>query len=192
MRLVFVTMLALGVLAPLHTARPGPMPPARGSGIPPIVEDSGAPQQCTIAYLVTHVLTNDTFLVRMRLTPGDDARPVRNRFACPSPVPARFGIRALDACTVRADDANQCVYSDMARGFEREPIGRNTAENQSRCRSDQWNFIGLACRKSGAIDLCAVGCGNTEPEAIAQARTRCEEKHQASCAITQAAPIAVP
>lgn len=169
-----------------------PLPLARDSGIPPIIEDSGAPLQCTVAYLVTHTLNNDTFLVRMRITPDDSARPVRNRFGCPSPVPPRFGIRALDACTVRADDANQCVYADMARGFEREPIGRNTAANLSLCRSDLSNFICLACRKAGAFDLCAGGCGNTEPETVAQARSRCEEKHEASCPITATAPIAVP
>ena len=41
---------------------------------------------------------------------------------------ARVGLRALDVCTTRTGEAKYCVFADMARGFEREPDIRNTAE----------------------------------------------------------------
>lgn len=170
----------------------GPLPFERDLNIPPIVADSGAPAPCTITYLIADVLTNDTFVMRMRIAAAEEARPVRNRMPCPASVPARLSVRALDVCAIRVEDPNTCVYADMARGFENDRVGRNTASNSARCRSDQAEFIGLACWKSDTLDVCSVGCGNSEAEAKAQARARCEDKHQQSCRVTAVAPVLVP
>jgi hypothetical protein len=182
---LMISVAAVGTLG-------GPMPFQRDLFIPPIVEDSGAPLQCTVAYLVADITTNDTFLIRMRIAPSDVDRPVSNRLPCPNPIPPRLAVRALDACTVRAENPNRCVYTDMARGFEREPLGQNTASNGSRCRSDQFDFIGVACWNADGLDVCSVACGRTEVEAITQARTRCEDKHQQTCPKAAAAAIPVP
>lgn len=170
----------------------GPLPFERDLNIPPIVADSGAPAPCTITYLIADVLTNDTFVMRMRIAAAEEARPVRNRMPCPASVPARLSVRALDVCAIRVEDPNTCVYADMARGFENDRVGRNTASNSARCRSDQAEFIGLACWKSDTLDVCSVGCGNSEAEAKTQARARCEDKHQQSCRVTAVAPVLVP
>jgi hypothetical protein len=170
----------------------GPMEFDRDLGIPPVVADSGAPVPCTITYLIADILTNDTFVMRMRIAATEEARPVRNRMPCPTTVPARLSVRALDVCAIRVEDPNTCVYADMSRGFENDRVGRNTASNGARCRSDQSDFIGLACWKSDTLDVCSVGCGNTEAEAKAQAQARCEDKHQRSCRVTAAAPVLVP
>jgi len=169
-----------------------PMLFERDLGIPPVVEDSGAPAPCTITYLIADVSTNDMYAMRMRIEPTDEARPIRNRMPCPSPVPARLSVRALDVCAIRTENPNNCVYADMSRGFERDPVGRNTASNGARCHSDQSDFIGLACWKAEALDVCSVGCGQTAEEATARARARCEEKHQQSCRITGVVPVLVP
>lgn len=174
------------------TALAAPAPFQRDLSIPPVIEDTGAAAQCTVAYLVTDVTTNDTFLLRMRIAPAQILPAVRNRLPCPASIPPRLSVRALDACTVRVDDPNNCVYADMARGFEREPVGRNTSSNGSRCQSDRADFIGLACARKGALDVCSVGCGMTEDEAKTQARARCEDKHQAACPVTAAAEVLVP
>ncbi len=170
----------------------GPMLFERDLAIPPIVADSGAPAPCTITYLIADIVTNDTFVMRMRIAADEDARPVNNRMPCPASVPARLSVRALDVCAIRVEDPNTCVYADMARGFENDRVGRNTASNSARCRSDQSDFIGLACWKSDTLDVCSVGCGNSEPEAKTQARARCEDKHQQSCRVTAVAPVLVP
>lgn len=169
-----------------------PAPFLRDLAIPPVVEDTGAAAQCTVAYLVTDASTNDTFLLRMRIAPAQTLPAVRNRLPCPATIPPRLSVRALDACTVRVDDPNSCVYADMARGFEREPIGRNTSSNGSRCQSDRADFIALACARKGPQEVCSVACGMTEEGAKATARARCEDKHQAACPITAADAILVP
>ena len=123
---------------------------------------------------------------------AEEARPVRNRMPCPAAVPARLSVRALDVCAIRVEDPNTCVYADMSRGFENDRVGRNTSSNSARCRSDQAEFIGLACWKSDTLDVCSVGCGTSEADAKAQARARCEDKHQQSCRVTAVAPVLVP
>lgn len=183
----FQTLLLL--LAWPLVALAAPLPFDRDLSIPPVVEDTGAPVQCTIAYLITDIATNDTFLLRMRIAPGPNAKAQRNRMPCLSPIPPRLSVRAIDACAVRVEDPNQCVYSDMARGFEREPVARNTSSETSRCQSDQASFIALACARSGALDVCSVACGQSEDEAKAHARARCEDKHQTSCPTTSVASV---
>lgn len=187
--MLVVTLLA--VLLPT-TTRAAPLPFDRDLSIPPVVEDTGAPVQCTVAYLINDVVTNDTFLLRMRISPAQTVRAVRNRLPCPASIPPRFAVRALDACTVRVDDPNQCVYADMARGFERDPVIRNTASNGARCQSDQSEFIAIACARKGGLEVCSVACGGSAAEARQQARARCEDKHQASCPVVTAAEVAVP
>jgi len=179
-------------LVPPAPALAAPAPFQRDLSIPPVIEDTGAAAQCTVAYLVADTTTNDTFLLRMRIAPAQITPAVRNRLPCPASIPPRLSVRALDACTVRVEDPNTCVHADMARGFEREPVGRNTSSAASRCQSDRADFIGLACVRRGALDVCSVACGMTEDEAKAQARARCEDKHQDACPITAAAPVLVP
>jgi hypothetical protein len=164
----------------------------RDLAMPPVVEDQGKPAECTVVYLVSDISTNDIFAARMRIAPKDDARPVGHRMPCPNEIPPRVAARALDACAGRSTDPNNCVFTDMSRGFEREPAERNTASNVSRCTSDKAAFAGVACRRSGAMDICNVGCGDTEQGARAAARARCEDKHQAPCPITGAVAIPVP
>ncbi len=188
-RLIIAGLLTL-VSACAALAAPAPF--QRDLFIPPVIEDTGSAAQCTVAYLVTDVSTNDTYLLRMRIAPAQILPAVRNRLPCPATIPPRLSVRALDACTVRVDDPNNCVYADMARGFEREPIGRNTSSNGSRCQSDRADFIALACARMGSLDVCSVACGMTEQEAKATARARCEDKHQAACPVTSAEAVLVP
>lgn len=184
-------LLALLLLWPV-AAMSAPLPFDRDLAIPPVVEDTGAPVQCTVTYLIADTATNDTFLLRMRIAPAPNAKAQRNRMPCLSPIPPRLSVRAIDACAVRVEDPNQCVYADMARGFEREPIARNTSSDASRCQSDQAEFIALACTRIGALDLCSVACGQSEDEAKSHARARCEDKHQRSCPALSAASVADP
>lgn len=165
----------------------------RDMAIPPVVEDQARPAQCTIAFLVMDVATNDIFASRMRITPQPGARPQGNRMPCPEAVPARMATRAMDACTTRVDDPNKCVFADMSRGFELQPVERNTASNASRCSSDRANYVGLACwRTPEGLDVCNVACGAEEAAALSQARARCEDKHGRVCAITGAVPVLAP
>jgi hypothetical protein len=185
-----LTVLAW-LLAPA-IALGAPLPFDRDLGIPPVIEDTMAPAQCTVAYLISDTNTNDTFLMRMRIEPVEGTRPIGNRLPCPSPIPPRVSVRALAVCTIRAEHPNHCVYTDMARGFERERLARNTSSNAARCQSDQAEFIGLACWRTDGLDVCGVACGATEAEAVARARERCEDKHQQACPITGAAPVLIP
>jgi hypothetical protein len=98
----------------------------------------------------------------------------------------------MEPCLSRAGDLKQCVYGDMARGFESRPDIRQTAENTSRCASDLYQYIGVACWKSGDRDVCNVACGATEQETRDLARGRCEVKQQKRCDITGAAEILPP
>jgi hypothetical protein len=159
---------------------------------PPVIQDSTKPRQCTVTWLVDDIGTNDVYAIRMQITPDEDARPVGDRMPCPSNVPPRIAARALDACTARAADPRTCVFADMARSFEREQDIRNTAENTSRCASDQFSHIGIACWKSGGLDVCDVGCGKTPEGAETVARARCAEKQEKSCDSVGSVPILAP
>ncbi len=164
----------------------------RDLDIPPVIEDQARPAPCTAVYLVSDILTNDVFAARMRIESPENARPVGNRMPCPATIPPRVASRALDVCTSRNADPNNCVFSDMSRGFEQEPAERNTASNASRCTSDKAEFAGIACWKAGTLDVCNVACGETEAGARAAARARCEDKHQRTCVITGAVAIPAP
>lgn len=183
--------LILALLLLCCTARAAPVQFDLSLGLPDVVRDSEKPLACTITYLVTDVTTNDTFASRMQVTPLPDAKPVGGRMPCPRPPPRLAG-RALDACVARAGDAKNCVFTDMGRGFEQEPELRNTAENASRCASDTADFIGVACWKSGELDVCNVACGKTREEAETEARGRCEAKQQRACTVTGALPVSMP
>lgn len=161
-------------------------------GLPPVVQDSTKPRQCTVTYLVEDIATNDAYAARMQISPAEDARPTGNLMPCPAMVSPRLAARALDECTSRAADPRSCVFADMSRGFQTEPELRNTAENASRCPSDRFSHIGIACWKSGTLDVCNVGCGPTAEEAQARARARCADKHQTVCPVSESVPVLAP
>jgi hypothetical protein len=180
-------LLALGL-----PARATPLSWDLKIDLPPIIQDSTKPRQCTVTWLLDDTATNDVYAVRMQITPTEDARPVGDRMPCPPVISPRIAARALDVCTARAADPRSCVYADMSRGFERERDIRNTAENSSRCASDQFSHIGVACWKSGGLEVCDVGCGRTAEDARAAARARCGEKHQKSCDTVGSLPVLAP
>jgi hypothetical protein len=181
-----------GLLALSVTARSTPLGWDLKVNPPPIVQDSTRPRQCTVTWLVDDIATNDVYAARMQIAPTEDAHPVGDRLPCPPSVPPRVAAQALDVCVGRAADARSCVFADMSRGFQAEPGIRATAENTSRCASDRASHIGIACWKSGGLDVCDVGCGATPEEAQAQARLRCVEKHQKSCDETGSVPVLAP
>jgi hypothetical protein len=84
------------------------------------------------------------------------------------------------------------VFADMSRGFENEPEVRNTSENASRCASDKFSEIGIACVASGNLSVCDVGCGNSPVEARSRARARCVDKQQRDCPVTASVPVSGP
>ena len=186
-------LLAL-VLALLSAsaALAAPLSTSNDDSVPAVVTDTTKPRKCVIAYIVTDVGTNDTFVSRQQVEPAQQEQASRGRYPCPTEVPARVATRALEPCLARAGDLKLCVFGDMGRGFEERPDARQTAENTSRCASDLASYIGIACWKAGNRDVCNVGCGNTEQEARNQARGRCEVKQQKRCTITGAAEILPP
>lgn len=159
---------------------------------PPVIQDSTRPRECTVTWLVDDVATNDVYAVRMQITPTEDTRPVGDRMPCPSAIPPRMAARALDVCTARAAAERSCVFADMSRGFEAERDIRNTAENASRCASDQSLEVGIACWKSGTLEVCNVGCGHSPEAAQAAAKARCAEKQQKDCTIAGSLPVLAP
>jgi hypothetical protein len=182
----------LAVLLLVASARAATLDFSNDDTVPPVVTDTTRPRKCTIAYLVTDVATNDVYVSRMEVDSAPDANPTRGRYPCPTNVPARVATRAMESCLVRAGDSRYCVFGDMARGFENRPDARLTAENTSRCASDLYSYIGIACWKAGERNICDVACGGTEQEAKDMARGRCEVKQQQRCGVTGAAPILPP
>jgi hypothetical protein len=183
---LFVVLLCVGVV------RAGPQPFDLHLNVPPIIADSQAPVGCTVTYLIADTADNDLFAARMRIASVEKDTPQNNRMPCPPDVPPRVGRQALDICTTRAGEAKYCVFADMSRGFELEPDIHNTSENASRCSSDKFSAIGAACWMSGKLSVCDVGCGNSPEEALAQARSRCEDKQQHSCPVSATVPVAGP
>ena len=162
------------------------------NGLPAVIKDTTKAANCTVTYLVTDIATNDTIAVRMQIAPDPNDQPKNDLMPCPPDVPPRVASRALDACGKRATDPKNCVFADMARGFEQQPKADNTAENYSRCASDKATDIGVACWRSGELQVCDVGCGNSPATAITAAVTRCEAKHQRQCPITSSQPVLAP
>lgn len=159
---------------------------------PPLAEDAKRPRDCTVTYLVEDYAANETYAARMQFAPAADATAQNGRMPCPVVVSARVAQAALDGCREHAANKAACVFADMSRGFESAPGISNTAENASRCASDQASQIGIACWKSGGLDVCNVGCGDTPETAIATARNRCQVKHGKTCTITGALPVQTP
>jgi hypothetical protein len=162
------------------------------SGLPSVLVDTTKAANCTVTYLVTDITTNDMLGVRMQITPDANDRVENDMMPCPADVPPRIASRALDACTLRAADPRNCVYADMARGFETRPDPDNSTENSSRCSSNKASDIGVACWLSGDLQVCGVGCGASPRSAIAAAVSRCEDKHQRQCPITGSLPVLAP
>jgi hypothetical protein len=160
--------------------------------LPPIVTDTTKAATCTVTYLVTDVMTNDMFAVRVQIAPDENDVPVNNLMPCPPQVPPRVAARVLDKCIKRAADSKHCVFADMSRDFEKQPKVDNTAENYARCASDKASDIGVACWRAGTLEVCDVGCGNSPASAVAAAVTRCEAKQQRQCPITGSLPVLAP
>jgi len=160
--------------------------------LPPVVEDTTKPPNCTVTYLVANIVTNDVIAVRMRIAPDMNDRAVKNLLPCPPVIPPRVASRALDACILRAADPKNCVYADMGRDFDKRPNINNSAENSSRCASDKTSDIGIACWRSGELQVCGVGCGDSPEAAKTSAINRCEAKHQRQCPITGSLPVQAP
>jgi hypothetical protein len=174
------------------TANAGPLPFALDLHIPPVIADSTAPTRCTVTYVIADLSSNDLYAARMRIDPAETDSPVQNRLPCPVTMPPRVGLRALDVCTARTGESKYCVFADMARGFDRAPDIRNTAENAARCASDKASDIGVACWMSGTLSVCNTACANSPHDAMLQAQARCEDKQQHSCPITATVPVSGP
>jgi hypothetical protein len=183
---------ALLLLSAGPAANAGPLPFELDLHIPPVIADSTAPTKCTVTYMVADLTNNDLYAARMQIDPAETDTPVRNRLPCPATMPPRVGLRALDLCTTRTGEARYCVFADMARGFQREPDIRNTAENAARCASDKASDIGVACWMSGTLTICNTACANSPQEAVANAQARCEDKQQRNCPITATVPVSGP
>jgi hypothetical protein len=179
----------LGLLVSGSVADAVPLPFDLHLGIPPIITDSQAPAGCTVTYMVADTANNDLFAQRMRIASAETDTPVGNRMPCPSNIPPRIGLRALDVCMSRTGESKYCVFADMSRGFEREPDIHNTSEAASRCSSDKFSDIAAACWMSGKLSVCDVACGHSPADALTQAKARCEDKQQHSCPVTTTVPI---
>ena len=183
---------AVGLLLSGRVVSAGPVPFDLHLDVPPVIADSQAPAGCNVTYLIADTANNDLFAARMRIASPETDSPVNNRMPCPPDVPTRIGVRALDICMSRAGNSKSCVFADMSRGFEREPDIHNTSENASRCSSDKFSDIAAACWMSGKLSVCDIACGNSPQEAVAQARTRCEDKQQRGCPVTATVPVSGP
>lgn len=179
-------------LAAAGPARAAVNSPDLMNGLPPVIEDTTRAAQCTVTYLVTDIRTNDMIAVRMQISPDPNDTPVDNLMPCPADIPPRLASRALDACVARAADPRNCVFADMGRDFEKRPTVDNTAENASRCRSDKAADIGVACWRSGQLQVCDVSCGGSPAAAAAAAVSRCEAKQQRQCPISGSLPVLAP
>jgi len=182
----------VGLLLSTGMVNAGPVPFDLQLSVPPIVTDSQAPAGCTVTYLIADTANNDLLAARMRIASVETDSPVNNRMPCPPDVPTRIGVRALDMCMSRAGESKYCVFADMSRGFEDQPVINNTSEIASRCSSDKFSDIGAACWMSGKLSVCNVACGNSPAEAVKQAQSRCEDKQQHSCPVTASVPVAGP
>jgi hypothetical protein len=160
--------------------------------LPPVVEDSTKVANCTVTYLVNDIASNDTIAVRMQIAPGSNDRPVNDLMPCPEDIPPRVASRALNACVTRAADPKDCVFADMGRDFDKRRTVDGTTENSSRCASDKASYIGMACWRSGDVEICGVGCGGSPDLAVSAAVGRCEAKHQRLCPITGSLPVLAP
>ncbi len=188
----FCCIAQVGCIAVLGQAWAGSSTSDIMSVLPPVVKDTTKAADCTVTYLVTDVMTNDMIAVRMQIAPDPNDVAVNNLMPCPPDIPPRLASRVLDACTKRAADPKHCVFADMIRDFEKQPKVDNTAENYSRCASDKATDIGVACWRSGTLEVCDVGCGNSPGRAVAAAVTRCEAKQQRQCPLTGSLPVLAP
>jgi hypothetical protein len=186
-----VLILASGIDVP-HPATAAPGTFDTQDGLPPVVEDTTKPADCTVTWLVDDIATNDTIAVRMRISPDPNDMPANNLMPCPRDIPPRVASRALDACIVRAASPKDCVFADMGRDFQQRHNVDATAENNSRCASDKAADIGVACWRSGDLQICGVGCGDGPDAAISAAVNRCQAKHQRHCPITGSMPVLAP
>ena len=187
-----IVRLLVLLLAAGQAAFGGPVPYPSENDPPPVVEASTKPRECTLAWLVTDLATGDLFLSRMEIAPDENATAVKGQLPCPVKLPPRLAGMALEACSTRTGNSRSCVFADMEAGFNRERAPRGTSENASRCGSDLYTHIGVACWSGNGLDICSAACGQSELDAKSQARGRCEATHGRICGITGAAPIATP
>ncbi len=182
---LLLSLASIAAAAPLSFTNDDTLPPE-------IVTDTTRPRDCSIAFLVMDTSTNDVFAPRMTIEPGADEKPTKGLYPCPAQIPSRVAAQALDTCLSRAADLKSCVFADMSRAFQSQPSVRLTAENTSRCASDLYTHIGLACWRSGDRDICSVACGGSNQEARDLAHGRCQVKHQQACTITGAVRVLPP
>jgi hypothetical protein len=189
-----LSLTALAILIAVHTAWAGPAGFNLQLDTPPIIYDSKAPPACTVTWLLEDTSDNDVFAARMRIAPIETDTPVDGRMPCPAPskIPPRMADSALDFCRDHATNPRSCVFADMARGFQSRPSVDNTAENTSRCASDKATHIALSCWMSNGLAVCDSACGNSQAQAEAAAKSRCEDKQQQSCPITASVPVSGP
>jgi hypothetical protein len=159
---------------------------------PTVLEGVGKLRACTVTYLVEDYVANEVYAARMQFSPAPSALPLRDRLPCPTLVPPLVADTARNLCRDHAGKPADCVFADMSRGFRDKPNVANTAEDASRCTSDQASQIAIACWNSGDYGVCSVGCGEDPGTAIAAARSRCEATHQKACSITGVVPVLAP
>lgn len=160
---------------------------------PPVESRGGKPLICTVTYLIEDYTTNETYASRMQFASAPDAVVTADgRMTCPSMMPPTVSEAALNGCRDHAANRANCVYADMSRGFDADPKVVNTADNASRCQSDQASQIAIACWSNGKMDVCNVGCGDTPHDAIQAAQKRCEAKHHKTCDITGSVEVQAP
>jgi hypothetical protein len=159
---------------------------------PAMLEGVGKLRACTITYLMENYVSNDTYAARMQFTPAPTAVPLGGRLPCPTLVPPAVGETALDECRDHAANRSDCVFADMNRGFRDKPGLANTAEDASRCLSDQASQMAVACSDAGGSEVCNVGCGEDAVAAVTAARSRCAATHQKSCTVTGVLPVVAP
>jgi hypothetical protein len=187
-----VVILALPLLASA-TSRGSPLDfDLQGYDKPAMLEGVSKLRACTITYLMENYVANDTYTAHMQFTPAPTAVPLGGRLPCPALVPPAVGEAALNECRDHAANKSDCVFADMNRGFRAKPELANTAEDASRCLSDQASQIAVACAGSGGSEECNVGCGEDPAAAISAARSRCEATQQRSCAVTGVLPVVAP
>ena len=187
-----LSVLVCAGFFPVGPANAGPQPFDLQLHLPPVIADSLAPVGCTVTYLIADMTNNDLFAARMRIDSAESDMPLKNRLPCPASIPPRLAVQGLDVCTSRAADPKSCVFADMIRGFDREPIMANTSEIASRCSSDAFSDIAAACLTIGKLSVCNVACGQSPEEAASRARDRCREKQQQSCPVMATVPVSGP
>jgi hypothetical protein len=185
---VLAALLAVAALLPAVSGA-GPASYDMDLAMPPVIRDAQAPTACTVMFLIEDIANGDLFAQRIRVPALDSDVAVDHRMPCPPDVMPRLSNFAREVCNLRATDRRNCVYADMSREFAARPDINATSANTARCQSDLASHLGAACWMNGLTAICNVGCGSNPAEAIARARSRCEEKQQRACPVSAAVAV---